>query len=439
MFFIEKQFRSIPICYGLFALSLILKSLICVYLYDPVKLLDGDSPEYIYFGSQFSMLNIYPYFEAENHYLEVGPVVPIIYALLSLIFSSPEIIYAFINCFLTASIPFMLFLACKSNIALNKISIFVFIWAFFYTDYFRFNHLVNKEPLVYFLFALMFLLYSKIYSKCVLNNIIYFSIIVIFLSHTDPRYFFFIPFFSIPIFIICLKNKKLKLVPIYIFSILILNIPMILYNYINFKEIIFVTPQTISVSRYFYPTKLDKYNFDFLDRYKFESISNINHIKEKDNYNLYYQERYDNALLKIDDFANLPYKYDKFEKIYKGILHYWQPLFINYSFLYDGFRPQKWSLRHNISSMIFYGVFLPFYFMNIYLICKSRSLFTFFLFCLPLLHCISHVYIGLSLERYRAHINFLIVINALMFMRYLAIKYYKTNLLSIKNFILSKT
>ena len=114
------------------------------------------------------------------------------------------------------------------------------------------------------------------------------------------------------------------------------------------------------------------------------------------------------------------------EKYFMAFIHYWQPTFFTTNFLNDGFRYQKWSIKHNISSLLFYGIFLPFYFIGIPFLIREKNLFGIFIAGIPLFHCLMHVYVILALERYRSHINFCIILIAFWTIIQL-ISYYRLN------------
>lgn len=407
------RFRRIYIV--IFIISLILKFSVCLYLYDDKKIYEGDSPEYIFFGEQFSKMNFFPIYAVENHALEIGPVVPIILAIFCFFNSSPIIPFIIFNCIITSVIPLILHYCC-SLFTSKFVSITILFWSLFYTDYFRFNHLVNKEPLVYFIFSLIFLYIVRIVVFTKSINIIIFSILVFLLTHVDPRYFFFIPLFIIPVLYVSYK-KRMFYYPLYfLIIILTLNLPMLYYNYIVHKELIFVTPQTISITRHIIPSNIDKYNRSFTERHIYDSLPKGIDNNYSIALDVYYTKRYENAMQFVSSDDDLPYKYDNAEKMYKSFIHYWQPLFINYSFINDGFRPQKWSFLHNCSSFLFYGITLPFYILSLIYIYKKKSFLHTYIFIFPIVHSFAHSFVTLPLERYRSHINFLIVIISLIFM-----------------------
>ena len=72
---------------------------------------------------------------------------------------------------------------------------------------------------------------------------------------------------------------------------------------------------------------------------------------------------------------------------------------------------------------MFYGIYLPFYFIGIYFLTKKRNLFGIYLAIIPLFHCVMHVYAILPLERYRSHINFCIILIGIWTIIYLLENY----------------
>tara|TARA_Y100000816_G_C26098606_1_gene581827 strand:+ start:580 stop:1917 length:1338 start_codon:yes stop_codon:yes gene_type:complete len=393
----------------------------------------ADSKEFLWFGEQFALGNFNPYWSVEEHGLEVGPFVPLIIALFIKIFESPIWPFFIYNCLLTSIIPFVLYLIGK-NVFNKKIGLFSAFWSILYPDFYRFNIQFLKEPSVYFflpLIVLLIILSIKNKDKLIylFGSAVAFSI----LMHTDPRYLFYLPIILIPFLFVkwALIDRFIKILS-WIVICLLLSMPMLVRNYNIYGEIIFITPQTIAITNKIWKSSVEPYNKSFLEQRLQLSINNFDGDEFKTAEDKYYEQRLENALRESSGKGRTPYKYGDYEKYFMAFKHYWQPIFFSPNYLYHGFRYQKWSIRHNFSSLIFYGIFLPFYFIGIYLIIRKKDLFAIYIVTIPLFHSIMHAYALMPLERYRSHINFCIIITALWTMFYILKNYKLINKIKIK-------
>jgi len=388
----------------------------------------ADSKEYLWFAQQFVNGNFNPHWEVENHGLEVAPFVPSLIAIFILLFDSPYWPFFLYNCLMTSIVVYVLYLLGK-NIFNTYVGYLIAIWGMFYTDYFRFNIQLLKEPTVYLLLPLTLLLI--ILSIKYRERIIYVimsSITFSVLIHTDERYLFVAPLFLI-LFII-IKNisliKRIKSSLLWLISCTILALPMIIRNYIVYDEIVLISPQTIQITNKFWKSNIKYYSLSLKDQVIHKQMLHEDKTLDPAFYEEnFYKFRFNEAIKDKD--GKLPYKYGHYEKYFMAFIHYWQPVYFSSSYLFDGFRYQKWSIRHNISSLLFYGIFLPFYFLGIAMVIRNKNNFGIFIASIPIIHCAMHVYVTLALERYRSPINFCIVLIAIAYLVNLFEKYHLKN------------
>ncbi len=393
----------------------------------------ADSKEYLWFGEQFALGNFNPHWDVEDHGLVVGPFVPILIAFFIKLFGSPMWPFFIYNCLVTSFLPCVIYLVGK-NIYSRKVGLFSAFWSMLYPDFFRFNVQLLKEPTVYlFLPLAVLLVILSIKNK---NKIIYivgsstsFSI----LMHADPRYLFFTPIILLPyLFIESPLIDRFKKISAWIAICLFLSTPMLIRNYNIYGEIIFVSPQTIAITNKLWKSNVEPYNKSFLEQKLQIGIKNFDSDEFEAAEDKYYEKRLENALRESSGKGRTPYKYGDYEKYLMAFKHYWQPIFFSPNYLYLGFRYQKWSIRHNFSSLIFYGIFLPFYFIGIYLTIRKKDLFAIYIAIIPLFHSIMHTYALIPLERYRSHINFCIIIISLWAMSYILKNYKLIDKIKIK-------
>ena len=388
----------------------------------------ADSKEYLWFAQQFVNGNFNPHWEVENHGLEVAPFVPSLIAIFIFLFDSPYWPFFVYNCIITSILVSVLY-ALGKHIFNSYVGYLIALWALFYTDYFRFNIQLLKEPTVYlFLPLTVLLIILSIKYRARIIYVIMSSITFSVLIHTDERYLFVAPLFLI-LFIIT-KNisliKRIKSSLLWLICCTILALPMMIRNYIVYDEIVLISPQTIQITNKFWKSNIKHYTLSFKDQVIHKQMLHEDKTLEPDSYEEnFYKLRFNEAIKDKD--GKLPYRYGHYEKYLMAFIHYWQPVYFSSSYLFDGFRYQKWSIRHNISSLLFYGMFLPFYILGIVMVIRNRNNFGIFIAFIPIAHCAMHVYVTLALERYRSPINFCVVLIAIAYLVNIFEKYHLKN------------
>ena len=377
----------------------------------------ADSKEYLWFAQQFAKGNFNPHWEVENHGLEVAPFIPSLITIFILLFDSPLWPFFIYNCIITSILVYVLY-ALGKHIFNSSVGFLISIWAMFYTDYFRFNIQLLKEPTVYlFLPLTILLMVLSVKNRERILYLVMSSVTFSILIHTDVRFLFFTPLFLM-LFII-VKNtsliNRMKSILIWFVLCALFASPMIIRNYKVYGEIVLISPQTIQITKKFWKSNLDYYTLSLKDQVIHKQM--LHEAKTLDP--AFYEEKFYkfrfNEAIKDKD-GKPPYRYGHYEKYLMAFIHYWQPVYFSSSYLFDGFRYQKWSIRHNISSLLFYGIFLPFYILGIVMVIRNKNNFGIFIASIPLAHCAMHVYVTLALERYRSSINFCIVLIALAYL-----------------------
>ena len=377
----------------------------------------ADSKEYLWFAQQFAKGNFNPHWEIENHGLEVAPFIPSLITIFILLFDSPFWPFFIYNCIITSILVYVLY-ALGKHIFNSSVGYLISIWAMFYTDYFRFNIQLLKEPTVYlFLPLTILLMVLSVKNRERILYVVMSSVTFSILIHTDERFLFFTPLFLM-LFII-VKNtsliNRMKSILIWFVLCALFASPMIIRNYKVYGEIVLISPQTIQITKKFWKSNLDYYTLSLKDQVIHKQMYYEDKFLDPELYEEKFYNFRSNEAIK-DEGGKLPYKYGYYEKYLKAFIHYWQPVYFSSSYLFDGFRYQKWSIRHNVSSLLFYGIFLPFYFLGIVMVFKEKNKLGIFLASIPIMHCAMHVYITLALERYRSPINFCIVMIALAYL-----------------------
>jgi len=265
---------------------------------------------------------------------------------------------------------------------------------------------ILKEPLIMLLIPLIVLCLLNAYKRIKpMLNIIFSSIFFSILIHTDERFFVYLPvIITIIIIIFQEKKEKIKLSLLWLVILIVSMIPWTIRNYNQHQELVILTPRTTAIT-----SKLWGHNLTRLHFSDEGFISNVDY-KIEDEYLL-------NNNIK-------PRLYGKYERYLKAFIHYWKPTYFKVTYIQYGFRPVKWSLNHNLNSLLFYGIFLPFYIVGLILSFIKKNWKILSIAIIPFFHSLLHTFLVWPLERYRLPMDFIVVLVALWFINKVYL-YYK--------------
>lgn len=358
----------------------------------------SDAVYYLDIGERFAKGDFFPPL-GQNGFIVVGPVIPLLVAGAELLTGDPVWPMLILNCLLGALLVYILY-GLGARLISNAGGFALSLWSVFNFSLIRYCYQILKEPLVILLLPLIILclLKAKDMKRPVLNLIIS-SLAFSVLVHTDERFFVYAPAFLLFILILSGKKDKLRHAVLWLLVLMLSMVPWTLRNYKQHGELVLLTPRTTAIT-----SKLWGSNFGGMFS---EGTIETKHILG----------RRDHAIEVGQAYGAIPRRYGKFEKYLKSWQHYWQPSYFKLHFIQYGFRPVKWSLAHNLSSLVFYGLFLPFYLAGfVWAFLKKEWLVT-LLALLPLLHGLMHTAMIWSLERYRIPMNFLVALVAMWFVK----------------------
>jgi hypothetical protein len=354
-----------------------------------------DDLYYLYAGEQIAMGNWSAHQWPERPELIVGPVLPLLIAFFIKFFGSPIFPFFAYNVLITSlMIPVFFFLG--KEIFNNKTGWFLVIWGVFFSEAFKYSPHILKEATLFLFVPLTFLfLIRSIKSENPKKNIVFASLSYAWLIHTDERFFAYFPV----LVLIFLFTKPFNLrqfasqAGLWLLFGFLLMLPWGIRNYIVFDQLVILTPRTTAITSKFWGN-------DFYADAHFSSDD----VRSKS-----IEGRYDNAI----EFGNKhnipPREFGKPEAKIRAFFNFWQPTYFKPTYIQYGFRPQIWSLSHNIASVLFYGIFLPFYFLGILQFIRKKKYLELFLAFIPILHSLIHAYMVWPLERYRSPVTFLVV------------------------------
>ena len=300
----------------------------------------------------------------------------------------------------------------------EKVALLALTWSGFYIFYLKYVRELLRETLVFLLIiAFFYYLYLFLNEEIKrarnfsLTNFLYFLLI-----HTDPKFLFFLPFF-LTLFIVFQPSRQgIKQYLMFLGVTVLLMVPWNIRNYIAYDAFILINTRTIDLRK----TEIRDPVMDGYIKYNlfnFGVINKVNISKDyptdqereliKRGFNPNNRSRDEIIAIKDDVYPASTFigrKWDHF-------LQLWKPF--DFARSYRPFPDARfngiWSLRHNISSILCYGLLLPFVFLSIYYLVKQKNKAWIFLTVPLITNTLLHIlYYGRN--RYRVPFDSFIII-----------------------------
>lgn len=338
----------------------------------------------------------------------ITPFYPFIIYLSFKIFGIIYLPLIIINAFLSAFVTYIIYYIGKYSFN-ETVGILSSFWTIFYVNSIRWVPNLLKESLIQFLFALLIL----IVLVYVTRNSGYFvltlmSIVFVLLIHTDERYIIY----SMPIALLVvimkgpsLSQRLLSLVYLNVI-ILVLMTPWLIRNYSVYKRPVVLSERTAIITDKLFNYKNDNYFAQEiqLSEATLDSISKGMPVYDMTMYSI---------IQRGLSYGIYPRKYSLPEKMFVDFKEFWRPFRFSDMWVSEGFRPEgKWSLSHNISLILTYGILLPFMLIGIYESIKKKNYVSYIMLIVILLHTFMHITVVLSQNRYRIPIDILVIVFA---------------------------
>lgn len=345
----------------------------------------------------------------------VGPSFPLIIALMFLIFGQNYIPIVILNAIISSLIPILIYFLSKS-VFNKKIALFSSIWSIFYVLHIRYIQMVRKEVWLAFLFPLVIFLFILETKR---NNITWKSLILpviyTFFIHMDERFFTYFPIFLIAFLLldkVSLKAGFRKSIVLGSLTI-ILMVPWLVRNYQVYDRPLILTERTAK-----FTDKLFGYE-DINKKRKIEKQRMIElYIAKRDSIlagkkiNLKYNRV--RKMKKGIELGYIPHKFNRWERYWAEFKEFWRPIRISGGYVGRGFRFEgpSWSLKHNLSEGLTYGILLPFFLIGCYFVFKYKNRYGIFFVFIIFIHTIIHVVLAHVRNRYRIPIDSFIIMLA---------------------------
>lgn len=343
----------------------------------------------------------------------IGPVFPLIIFICYKFFGINYMIPMIANAIASASLTVIIYYTARLVFD-KKIAFASAMWSLFYVYYIRWVPSLLKENWVQLFFALsILLLFQSIVQKHYLRYLILLSLVYTLLIHTDERYLMFAPVMFLGVFLLDRYYRgSLSFIPglrkSFIFTLLVclFSLPWFIRNYLVYHKPVLLTQRTAFVTDkiFGYPST---YNYSQEIEVSDATVDSV--VK---GYEIY-DRTVEKELKRIMKYGIYPRRFSFIERVISSFKEFWIAFRIRPSFTIEGFRAQEpWSLKHNLSVMLTYGMLLPFMLAGFFLGLKKKNRLLWFLLILICFQTFIHLFIVLSNYRYRTPIDFIVIIVA---------------------------
>lgn len=407
----EKQ-----LVWMLFLVSLIIRIAFAIISYYSAGTSNFDD-DWVYDNIAREMLRQGVWLSDISHFdwreVAIGPVFPLIificYKFFGVNYLFPMIANAIASAILTVVIYSIAKLVFDKKIAFASA-----IWSLFYVYYIRWIPSLLKENWVQLFFALSILfLFKSILQKHYFRYLILLSLVYTLLIHTDERYLIFAPILFLGILLLDKYYNESTSIgtgfkKVFVFTLLVclFSLPWFIRNYSVYHKPVLLTQRTAFV--------VDRI-FGFPPTYNYSQeieVSDATVDSVIKGYEIY-DKTIEKELKRVMKYGIYPRRFSFIEKVMSSFKEFWIAFRIKPSFTIEGFRAQEpWSLKHNLSVILSYGILLPFMLIGFFIGLREKNKLLWFLFIVICLQTLIHLFIVLSNYRYRTPIDFIVIIVA---------------------------
>jgi len=342
------------------------------------------------------------------------PVYPMFLAIIYSLFGAENLFAVYFFQAIISTLTVYYIFKLSSSVFCEKKSYLSLFWAGFYVFYLWYARMIMRETLIIFLIIFSFynlwIFLRDKEKKHYLKSLDLWKFMISFtiLLHTDARYLFYVPFISI-LFVIY-KNIWVgaKQYSCVLGIFILLLIPWSIRNYIAYDGFVLINTRTIDARQENISMRLE-----ILSGGVTTQLINKNYPSEEERILIKKGRNPNNRLRdEIDIIKKNVYAPTTFigKRLYR-----FKEMWIPFRFWSDyvPFPEAKfkgpWSLKHNLGSIVFYGILIPFVFYNAFYLFKKREKEIYFLIFPIVIHALLHILMW-GKERYRLPIDSFIII-----------------------------
>lgn len=342
----------------------------------------------------------------------VGPGFPLILAIMFKIFGHNYYPVVILNALLST---FTMFIIYKlGDLVFNqRIALVSAIWSVFYIQQIRYIPHLLKESWVIFLFPLIVYLFIYNLNRLKIDwRIIIFSLLYSLLIHIDERYFTYFPMFIIMFLLLDINGWKQGLRKMLIFTAttLLLLVPWTIRNYKVYDRPVLLSVRTAKFTDPIWGYKDDNETIELRNYIDFmtakrDSILKGEEISIKKSSRVL-------SMKKAISQGIIPHKFNPVERCWVESIELWRPVRFRGGFVGKGFRYEgpSWSLKHNLSQGLTYGILLPFLIVGCFFIVYNRCKAGYVFISIFIIHTIIHAVLDHARNRYRIPIDAFVII-----------------------------
>jgi 4-amino-4-deoxy-L-arabinose transferase-like glycosyltransferase len=348
----------------------------------------------------------------------VAPGYPMVVAFLFYLFGQSYTVIILFNSLISSISVVVIFFIGKETFN-KQVGLMSSAFATFYVMFYISIPRFLKEDLILLLLVLAVYFFIRESKRSYVSYFLpLFSLIYGMLIHVDERYFSYLLVFVIG-FIFLNKGgnikRGIKRSLIFIVLVSILMTPWLIRNYVVYGDrVVVITEQTARFTdKIFdynpllsdYGKKEEKYS-----RFEWEDSFADNLRANEDIPELKRGKRYRSLQQGVRD-GNMPHKFSTTEALVNNFIEHWRPFRLSSGYIGSGYRYSKpWSNLHNITSVLTYGILLPFFVVGSVLVFRRRDKYGILILSLIFVNTLLHVLLFAGKERYRVPVDSFIII-----------------------------
>ncbi|MDP2924191.1 MAG: glycosyltransferase family 39 protein [Candidatus Omnitrophota bacterium] len=340
------------------------------------------------------------------------PLYPIFLAAVYFIFGKENFFAVYVFQALINTLTIFIIYKLAFKIFGKKAASVAFFWSGFYGFYLYFSGQLLREVLIYFFLVLFFYFCYLWLSNTSKKDIFFASLTYFLLIHTDCRYLYLLPCILVLLIIYKHLIKGMKNFLVFMFIVIILSLPWVIRNYKAHNNFVLIN------SYYFKPgsniIKGFRYAAHILKPATINITNNPDYPREEERVLIKRGQNPNNrsaaeiAAIKADIYPPSTF----WGRTFSHFKQLWLPCMFSGEYTPFPFcKFIKFSFRHNVISLISYGILFPFTLIGaIMLAMRNKKAFLFFF--LPIfLHTFIHT-LTWGEYRFRVPIDFFLIILA---------------------------
>lgn len=261
-----------------------------------------------------------------------------------------------------------------------NVAILASIWSIFNAQFVFFNTMILRETLITLLFVAFLLALCHASKERARRYLVVAALLLVLLIHTDPRYLFHVPFIALYFFVRGGGfRRSLAEAAIFFLVFCMSMVPWQYRNYKAYNRFVLVDTWTLEMP---FPWQKDATPVPLHLMHPSKSQTPPEDARQ------------------LKGIRRVVYDFNEFYRVFR-----FRGEVKNRTNTYDG----PWSVRHNASSILTYGMILPFFIFGVWIVLRERRREAYILVIPIFAHTLLHV-IKFALPRYRAPVEPAIII-----------------------------